>query len=521
MHWADKLAKEIIASGKYKPYWVDDMYTPSGYAHVGSIRGPLIHDLIYKAIKKEKKKIITTYVFNNFDTVDGLPEELRQKFNKYMGFPLKLVPSPENGYKDFADFYIKNFEKVLRSLGIEAQFIYSWDLYQEGKFNEVIKIALDSSEKILKIYEEVSGSRKREKNWLPLQVICEKCGKLGTTKVYEWDGKDVSYKCEPNLVTWAQGCGYEGKMNPFNGRAKLPWKVDWAANWKVLGITIEGSGKEHGTAGGSRDIVRRLCEEVFKYPEPFNLVYEYFLIGGKKMSSSKGLGLKAYELMEIIPPELVRFLFVRTNYREQIEFNPFRTMSIPNLFDEYDRCWESYVNNSDENFSRYFELSQVDKILEKTEVFLPRFRDVANYMQLPNVDLEKKFEEIKGDQLSVKEKEILKEREKYAKIWLENYAPDDFQNEMLETIPFEIKKLDKEQKEFLSEIPALLEKDLKPEDLQVALYNLTKELKIDVKKAFAAIYLSFIGKEFGPKAAWFLLQYSKEKVITRLKEASR
>ncbi|MBI2338683.1 lysine--tRNA ligase, partial [Candidatus Daviesbacteria bacterium] len=52
MYWADRVAKEIIGSGKYKPYWVDDMFTPSGFAHIGSLRGPLVHDFIYKALKR-------------------------------------------------------------------------------------------------------------------------------------------------------------------------------------------------------------------------------------------------------------------------------------------------------------------------------------------------------------------------------------------------------------------------------------------------------------------------------------
>ena len=50
MYWADKIASEIIKSGKHKPFWVDDMKTPSGRMHVGSLRGVIIHDLIYKAL---------------------------------------------------------------------------------------------------------------------------------------------------------------------------------------------------------------------------------------------------------------------------------------------------------------------------------------------------------------------------------------------------------------------------------------------------------------------------------------
>ena len=57
-------------------------------------------------------------------------------------------------------------------------------------------------------------------------------------------------------------------------------------------------------------------------------------------------------------------------------------------------------------------------------------------------------------------------------------------------------------------------------NLSSRLYNLAKESQLETKQAFAAIYTAFIGSTHGPRAAWFLLQYPKEQVIERLKEAS-
>ena len=116
MYWADKTADEIIKSGKYKPYHVDDMFTPSGFAHLGSLRGPLIHDLIYKALKHAGVNARFTYIFNDFDVIDGLPDELEESFSKYMGFPLRNVPSPEEGFSSFADYFAQDFKNVLKRL---------------------------------------------------------------------------------------------------------------------------------------------------------------------------------------------------------------------------------------------------------------------------------------------------------------------------------------------------------------------------------------------------------------------
>jgi lysyl-tRNA synthetase class 1 len=518
MHWADKVVKEIISSGKYKPYWVDDMKTPSGFAHIGSMLGPVIHSAIYRALKDAGQKATLTYVFNDFDPADEFPGVLKDTLEGHQGKALKMIPSPDPNFANLADYLADDLKKSIEYLGFEAKYISSWELYHQGKFNEVIKLALDNSEKIQDIYQKVSGSAKKESGWLPFQVICEKCGKLGTTKVFAWDGEEVSYKCEPDLVTWAKGCGHEGKISPFDGTGKLPWKVDWAAHWKVIGVTIEGAGKDHASAGGSYDIAMAICKEVFKYPEPYKLPYEFILIGGKKMSSSKGVGLKAHDLVKILPAEVARFLFVNADIGSQSNFDPEGTMAIPDLFDKYDKAWEANIKKRDTDLSRSFELSMVKNVLQQKppEIF-PRFRDVANFLRL-GLDPQKKFEELKNGPLSLTELQILSERKKYAQFWLENYAPDEFKFDLEDNVSNLTKNLSDLQKKYLGFVLKILKENNDSEKLQVALYNLAKELKIPTKDAFSAIYLSLIGKTHGPRAGVLILNLGTDKVTRRLKE---
>jgi lysyl-tRNA synthetase, class I len=518
MYWADKLAKQIVESGKYRPFYVDDMKTLSGYPTIGSLKGPVFHDLIFKALKSTGENVKYTYVWNDFDVIDELSPEFKESMKEYLGFPLRLAPSPVEGFENFGEYFAQDFKKVLDSLGIEAEYLSSYDMYKSGIFDEVIKIALDNSEKIQDIYERVAGSKKREAGWLPLQVICQNCGKLGTTRVFEWDGENVSYKCEPELVKWAQGCGNEGKISPFGGNGKLPWKVDWPAHWKVLGITVEGAGKDHTSAGGSLDIARALCSEVFNYPEPFSPQYEFILVGGKKMSTSKGLGLKARDAHEMLPPELIRFLFSRYDYNQQINFDPSGTMAIPDLFDEYDRCLTAFVKNGDSDLSRAFEMSHIGELPQKQEIFLPRFRDIANFIQQPTVDVFEKFAEVKGSELSGYEKEILEVRIKYAKIWVEKFAPDNLKLGLSENAENKF-ELSEEQKKYLAEVINLVNSDSPAEELQIKLYELTKNQGINPKSGFQAIYQVLIGKDFGPKAGAFLRQYPKDKVSEIIRKA--
>lgn len=524
MYWADKVAKEIIQSNKYKPYWVDDMKTPSGRIHVGSLRGVMVHDFVYKALLHQGQKAKFTYLFEDHDPMDELPPFLEKKeWEKYLGQPLFSVPSPDRDFENFAKYFALEFQEVFNKIGASPEIIWVSDLYKSGRMNDGVKLCLDKAAVIRKIYEEMY-KKKLPDNWYPFKVVCPNCGKQSTTSVLSWDGTKVKFVCQIEGISWTKGCGLEGEMSPFSSDGKfvgkLPWKVEWPLKWQVIGVTIEGAGKDHMSAGGSHDIAKLICERVLNYPVPYPVGYEFFLLGGRKMSSSKGLGTSAKEISQTMPPYLVRFLFARTDFRQAIEFDPAGTMVIPDLFDEYDKCWQAYNNSSDGVLSRIFEMSQLDKFPEKEKnLFLPRFRDVVNYIQMPNVDILKKYEEVKGSKLSGIEIEIINERIAYARIWIEKYAPEDFSFQLQEELPKQVKDLSNQQKEFLQKAISLIEKEEKADNLQLALYNLSKEIKLDTKKAFSAIYISMIGKEFGPKAAWFLLSYPKEKVINRLKEA--
>lgn len=505
MFWADKVAEDIINSGSHKPYWVDDMKTPSGYSHVGSLMGPVIHSMIFRALRDARQEATFTFVINDFDPADDLLPEVRGTHEQYLGMPLKLFPSPDPKFENMADMFSSDFVNSIKSLGVEAKILSSWELYHQGKFDGVIKDALDNAEKIQDIYQKVSGSQKKEAGWLPFQVVCEKCGKLGTTKVFAWDEKEVSYKCEPNLVKWAVGCGYEGRISPFGGTGKLPWKVDWAAHWKVIGITVEGAGKDHASKGGSYDIAMTLCEEVFKYEKPFRLPYEFILIGGKKMSSSKGIGLKAHDLVKILPPEVGRFLFARGGIKSQSNFDPVETDAIPALFDDYQKAADAYFSKGDEDLARAFELSQTGEIKKPPTI---RFSVLAQWVQMPNME-----EEVKKEGL-----EIWAE---YARVWIEKFASDKDKFTVQTTVPAVVQNLTAGQKTFLKKVSEELDRASTGEEFQTRIYDLGKELGLSGKESFAAIYLSLIGKDHGPKAAWLILSLDKEFVKERFNEASK
>ena len=55
------------------------------------------------------------------------------------------------------------------------------------------------------------------------------------------------------------------------------------------------------------------------------------------MSTSKGRGAAAHTMAEVVPPEQLRFLFLRPRPNHAIDFDPDGTDQIPRLFDEFDK----------------------------------------------------------------------------------------------------------------------------------------------------------------------------------------
>lgn len=489
MFWADKLLEN--QKGKQL---INDSWTPSGIVHMGSLKGPVIHDTLLRILKEKGADVSFTYGFDDMDPIDGLPKDL-EHMSKYLGIPIFQAPSPD-GNGTFSDYFSKKMQKVIDELGIQAKIYRTSNYYLDGTFNNAIKKVLDDAQKVRDVYGKIY-KKTISKDWYPLQVICPNCGKLGTTKVTGWDGKEVAFHCSPDLVKWAKGCDTKETMSPFDGKSKMLWKVEWAAKWATFGVTIEGAGKDHGSAGGSYDVAMMLARDVFEKEPPLKLTYEFFLSGGKKMSSSKGLGLTGKSLLEVIPPQLARFLMIKTPPNQAVEFTPRETDSIPRVFDAY-----QLAENGEEVEKRVFNLSQIDK---KEKVPKLRFSVLAQWVQMPNME-----EEIK--------KEGLEEWARYARVWVEKYAPESEKFFVQKILPEQARELSEKQKEYLVRVSSKLDQIQEAREFQKQLYDLAKEIGISSKEAFAAIYVSLIGKDHGPKAGWFILSLDKDFVKKRFKE---
>lgn len=526
MFWVDEVVEEIAKlHPDKKDFIIRDEKTLSGRVHVGSLRGLVLHAVMNQALREKGYNSRFIYEFNDFDPMDGLPIYLdKQEFEKHMGKPLKDVPSPDSPTgqaKNFADFFGKEFAEVIDSLGFDVEYSLASERYYEGLYDKWMEIVLNHEDDIRRIYKEVSGSVK-DQDWHPCQVICENCGKVGTTKVTGWDGKEVTYECLPNMVKWATGCGFSGKVSPFKGKGKLPWKVEWPVKWAGYQVDIEGAGKDHCAAGGSHDVAEKICAEVLKTPVPYNLAYEFFLLGGAKMSSSKGEGASARAINRILPPELLRFLMIRNKPLQPIEFNP-EGDTIPRLFDKYDECADHYfgkVENVIPDFQRAFHFSQVQK--EVKDVYRPRFSRLVFLVQMPHLDIAQETEKIKGSPLTTEDKAELEKRLHYVRLWLNEYAPEAYKFTVQNEVPDLAYDLNQDQKDFLKAIAQLLtSQNYSGEELHAKIHELRKASPLEAREAFMAIYVALIGKDSGPQAGWFLDSLERDFVMERFQAVAQ
>lgn len=516
MFWTEEIAARV--SG---PQIVNDSKTPSGRVHVGALRGVLIHDAIFRTLRE--KGIEARYLFgvDDFDPVDEIPKGEDEHFGKYLGWPLCNTPAPNGAPGDMAEHYMREFWGVFEELGVQVERYRMRDIYRAGQFNEAIDMILRGADKVRRVYKEVSGAE-RPDTWLPFQVICERCGAIATTEVHEYDGQTVAYRCLASKVVntklnLGRGCGHEGRVSPFDGRGKLPWKLEWVAKWVVFPVTIEGAGKDHSTKGGSRDVSEACLRAIYGKEPPLRVPYEFFLVGGAKMSSSKGVGASARDMADLLPPEVLRFLMIRTKPNSPVNFDAHEE-GIVKLFNEFDR----YHQRARRDRTATPDEATVLRLAEpgvEDDYASANFQLISALVQMPHLKPVREIEKRVGRALTAVERAHLEARIASARVWVERFAGEEEKTRLQETLPARAQELSAAQRGFLQSLAAALpETSWEDEALQSKIFEVARMTPLEQPLAFRAIYRVLLDREAGPKAGNLLAFLDKAFVIRRLQE---
>jgi lysyl-tRNA synthetase class 1 len=518
MFWTEDIAARV--SG---PQVINDSKTPSGRVHVGALRGVLIHDAIFRTLREKGIEARYFYGVDDFDPVDEIPKGEDAHFGQYIGRPLCETPAPGGGPGDMAEYYMAEFWQVFEELGVEVERYRMRDIYRSGEFNEPIDRILRNSDKVREVYREVSNSIRPE-HWHPFQVICENCGRIATTEVHRYDGSEVHYRCLPSRMVntklgLGQGCGWEGKVSPFDGRGKLPWKLEWVAKWVKFPVTIEGAGKDHSTRGGSRDVSEACFRAIYGgegIEPPLRVPYEFFLVGGAKMSSSRGVGASARDMADLLPPEVLRFLMIRTRPNSPVNFDVHEE-GIVKLFNEFDRYQQRAA--SGEGTPDETCVYRLSELHPEGAYQTANFQLVTALVQLPHLDPVREIEKRAGRPLTEIERRHLASRIHAAQVWVERFADEEEKTRIQATLPARAAELSVSQRAFLRALGEALSGTAWEDDaLQAKIFEVARLTPIDQPSAFKALYRVLLDRASGPKAGNLLAFLDRDFVILRCGE---
>jgi len=500
-HWADTVADQAVQRGP--KHVVSSGVTPSGPFHIGHLREILTADAIYRTLSERNVECSFNYVADSLDPLRRVYPFLDSAtYSAHIGKPLSYVPCPCGDHPSYAEHFLIPFIETLGRLGVQVETVRAHEAYARGNFDEVAITALEQRDTIRAILQEETGKQPPE-GWSPFNTLCPECGRITTTTVTGFDARrrTVTYKC---------ACGSEGTV-PIAGGGKLTWRVDWPARWKVFGVTVEQFGKDHASKGGSYDTGSRIAREVFGIEPPLPVPYEWIGLRGQgDMSSSKGNVVTIAQVLDVVPPEVIRFFIFKNSLAKSLTFDP--GLPLLNLFDEYQTA--ARAGNS-----RAVELSRTDA---GWTLGIPyrHNRHIVSLVQTTNGDVDTIAEILRRNGIEVEDSEALNRLVTYASRWLETFAPEEVKFEVQQKLPERVVDLTGEQKRFLEVLADRLQPDMNAEQIHNLIYAIKDELAMSPGAVFEAIYVSLLGKDRGPRAGWFLSSLGLDFVTRRFKEAA-
>lgn len=324
MHWSEEIAKKIIAQRPDKAEYVCAAgISPSGSIHIGNFRDVATSWFVVKALRKLGKKAKLLFSWDEYDRMRKVPVNVaavRDDMEQYIGCPYSQVPNPFAGSKakTYAEYFEREFEASIDAFGIEMDYRHQAKLYGEGKYVPYVLTALRKRGEIFDILDRhrtQDAAEGEREAYYPVSIFCPKCGR-DSTKVLSLsdDCRTAEYEC---------ACGHKAKIDfTKDFHYKLGWKIDWPMRWAYEGVDFEPGGKDHASINGSYDTSKEIARDIFGIEPPVFQGYEFIGIRGVagKMSGSSGLNLTPETLLKIYQPEVILWLYSKTEPMKGFDF---------------------------------------------------------------------------------------------------------------------------------------------------------------------------------------------------------
>jgi lysyl-tRNA synthetase class 1 len=508
MHWADVIAEGI--EKKHKQPLVSAGISPTGEIHVGSLREARTSESIRSTLESRGSDVRMLYFIDSMDPLRRRYEFLPESFEAYAGMPIYSFPCPCGKHDSYAHHYVQPFLDAADALGVKCEIIWTHKLYEEGKFAETIDAAFLKRDQVIKILREVTA-RAVPDNYAPYQPLCSNCNRFTDPVFSSYSYPKVRYKCK---------CGHEGVADITKGEGKLAWRLEWPAKWKAFGVSVEPFGKDHASAGGSYESGERIVREIFGGEAPYPVPYEFVQLKGiGQMHKSTGSAVSGIDAINITPPEVLNYIFLRVNPERHIDYDS--GAGVMDICDEYDRMETCYFTKefteAEANSVRADEIAQHNAIPDVKPATIP-FKHLVNVVQMADgmdsiLDILKRTG--KFNDPSDADIKRLKHRVDCARYWLDGFAPDNVKFSICKTMPSV--ELSDDEKGYLRSLAARFgPAGWNAEEIHNIISEESKKYPFGMKGGFQALYKVLIGRTSGPRLGHFLEAMDKEFVVKRL-----
>ncbi|MCJ7623517.1 MAG: lysine--tRNA ligase [Anaerolineaceae bacterium] len=508
--WPFKEAQQLVkrSSGKFGNKVIFETgFGPSGLPHIGTFA-----EVARTTWVRNSFKFLTncpTELIAFSDDMDGLrkvpPNMPKQNMlTEHLGKPLCKIPDPFDEHESYSGYMNSKLQEFLDKYGFDYRFQSSYDAYTQGDFDEGLAIILERVEEINAIILPTLSECKRA-DWSPFIPVCEKCGRVYSTRVLGYHPQDntINYICN-RQEGFVQSCGHKGTISIFGGMTKVGWKVDWALRWYTYDVDYEMYGADLIESARLSDKILRLMG---KQP-PNHFFYELFLDeDARKISKSVGKGISIDSWIRNAPLEsLLYFIFQNPRRAKRLFWG-----IVPKLVDEYLGELKGYLSLPSEKK----ENSAVWHIFNGG-VNVPSFYSSVNYSLINNLvsglgidDVELIFEYLARYDPGIKKSraitnDLVKKSINYYQEFVlpgkkyRNPTPNELQ--MLRELR---NRLDSYEGDNEKEIQAL------PFDV-ARLYD------VPPSELFKSFYEVILGQEQGPRFGTFTLLLGKDRVLALL-----
>ncbi|MEM4782232.1 MAG: lysine--tRNA ligase, partial [Halalkalicoccus sp.] len=343
------MADEIETRDPGDPIVIKGGISPSGVPHLGNMNEIMRGYFVAEVLRERGHEVRQLFTADDRDPLRKLPRKLADvdgeivdlgavdagALGRNLGKPYTDIPDPFGRSDSYGAHFTELIEQSANQLGVPVELVSTTGLYESGEFDDVVRFLLENRERareVLAVYQE-----KVDDSYVPFNPICENCGKITETVTgVDLDAGTVAYRCTDVEAgeRIIEGCGHEGTAT--FGEGKLPWRFEWVAQWKALGVDFEPFGKDH--AEGSWPSGVDIARNVFGFEPPVPMVYEWFTLDGEAFSSSAGNVMLVSEVLDLVEPEVLRYFFAKDPSRAR-DFNVER---IDLLVDEFDRVERIY-----------------------------------------------------------------------------------------------------------------------------------------------------------------------------------